>query len=114
MPRDGAIIFGDLIGKLDVLPIECPKCGRSGRHRLAQLIARHGRNEKVFTWLHENQRFGQGLSMSVSERLTDSNQPSRQVRKVPCVDGSELARRIFTFAGVGRCSHVFGLLARFA
>jgi hypothetical protein len=23
MPRDGAIIFGDLIGKLDVLRIEC-------------------------------------------------------------------------------------------
>jgi hypothetical protein len=32
---------------------------------------------------------------------------------VPCVDGSELARRIFTSQG-GRCSHVFGLLARFA
>jgi len=27
MPRDGAIIFGDLIGKLDVLRFECPKCG---------------------------------------------------------------------------------------
>jgi hypothetical protein len=33
MPRDGAIIFNDLIGKLDVLRIECPKCGRSGRYR---------------------------------------------------------------------------------
>jgi hypothetical protein len=31
MPRDGAIIFSDLIGKLDVLRIECAKCGRSGR-----------------------------------------------------------------------------------
>src|SRR5215475_6831929 len=30
---------------------------------------------------------------------------------VPCVDGSGLARRIFT-SQVGRCSHVFGLLAR--
>jgi hypothetical protein len=30
MPRDGAIIFRDLIGKLDVLRIECPKCGRAG------------------------------------------------------------------------------------
>jgi hypothetical protein len=30
MPRDGAIIFGDLIGKLDVLRIECTKCGRAG------------------------------------------------------------------------------------
>jgi hypothetical protein len=28
MPRDGAIIFADLIGKLDVLYIHCPKCSR--------------------------------------------------------------------------------------
>jgi hypothetical protein len=28
MPRDGAITFGDLIGKLDMLRIELPKCGR--------------------------------------------------------------------------------------
>ena len=45
MPRDGAIIFGDLIGKLDLLRIECPKCGRSGRYRLADLLMRYGRNE---------------------------------------------------------------------
>jgi hypothetical protein len=25
MPRDGAIIFSDLIGELDVLRVECPK-----------------------------------------------------------------------------------------
>jgi hypothetical protein len=36
-----------------------------------------------------------------------------QVRKVPCVDGSGLARAFFTFCSVGRCSHVFGLLVRF-
>ena len=30
----------------------------------------------------------------------------------PCVDGSRLARRIITLQ-VGRCSHVFGLFARF-
>jgi hypothetical protein len=42
MPRDGAIILGDLIGKLDMLPIECSKCGRSGRYRLADLITRYG------------------------------------------------------------------------
>jgi len=29
MPREGAIIFGDLAGKLDVLRIECLKRGRS-------------------------------------------------------------------------------------
>jgi len=41
MPRDGAIIFGDLIGKLDLLRVECPKCGRSGRYRLADLLMRY-------------------------------------------------------------------------
>jgi hypothetical protein len=35
MPRDGAIIFSDLIGKSDVLRVECAKCGRSGRYRVA-------------------------------------------------------------------------------
>jgi hypothetical protein len=30
MPRDGAIVFGDLIGKLDVLRVSCDKCGRDG------------------------------------------------------------------------------------
>jgi hypothetical protein len=41
MPRDGAIIFGDLIGKLDVLRIECAKCGRSGRYHVVELIERY-------------------------------------------------------------------------
>jgi hypothetical protein len=50
MPRDGAIIFDDLIGKLDVLRVECPKGGRSGRYRLADLITRYGRDEKLFTF----------------------------------------------------------------
>jgi hypothetical protein len=50
MPHDGAIIFSDLIGKLDVLRIECPKCGRAGRHRIADLIARYGHDEKPFAW----------------------------------------------------------------
>jgi hypothetical protein len=27
MPRDGAIIFSDLIGKLDLLRVACDKCG---------------------------------------------------------------------------------------
>jgi hypothetical protein len=47
MPLDGAIIFGDLIDKLDVLRIECPKCGRSGRYRIADLLMRYGRDEKL-------------------------------------------------------------------
>ena len=40
MPRDGATIFGDLVGKLDVLRIECVKCRRAGhRARSPILIA---------------------------------------------------------------------------
>jgi hypothetical protein len=47
-PRDGAIIFRDLIGKLAVLGIECGKCGRSGQHRLDRLIMRYGIDGKLF------------------------------------------------------------------
>jgi hypothetical protein len=36
MPFDGT--FGYLIGKLDVLRIECPTCGRQGRYHVAQLF----------------------------------------------------------------------------
>ncbi len=53
MPRDGAIIFGDLIGKLDVPRIECAKCGRPGQYRLADLITRYGRDEKLFAFTSE-------------------------------------------------------------
>jgi len=51
MPRDGAMIFGDLIGKLDVLRVECPKCGRRGQFKLP--VAQYGRNEKLFTFIDE-------------------------------------------------------------
>lgn len=47
MPRDGAIVFGDLIGKLGVLKIACGKCGRAGHYSLANLIERHGKDGKV-------------------------------------------------------------------
>jgi hypothetical protein len=50
MPGEGAIIFADLIGKLDVLRIECAKCGRSGRYRVGRLVQRYGRQAKLFDW----------------------------------------------------------------
>ena len=34
MPRDEAIIFAGLIGKLDLLHVACDKCGYIGRYRL--------------------------------------------------------------------------------
>jgi hypothetical protein len=46
--RDGAIIFRDLIGKLDVLNVECGRCSRAGRYHLHQLIERHGIDAKLF------------------------------------------------------------------
>ena len=50
--RDGAIIFGDLIDKLDVLHVACEKCGRKGRYAVAGLIAESRFNSIVnlTTW----------------------------------------------------------------
>ena len=53
MPRDGAIIFRDLVGKLGVLNVKCDKCGRRGRYMLARLIARYGIDAKLFDWSDE-------------------------------------------------------------
>jgi hypothetical protein len=41
MPRDGAIIFRDLVGKLEVLHLVCDKCGRRGRYRPDRLIEQY-------------------------------------------------------------------------
>ena len=49
MPRDGAIIFRDLVGKLDVLNVECDKCGRRGRYDLYRLIERYGIDAKLYS-----------------------------------------------------------------
>ena len=53
MPRDGAIIFGDLIGKLDMLHLACDKCGRKGRYAVARLIEQRGHDAKVVDLLAE-------------------------------------------------------------
>jgi len=53
MPRDGAIVFGDLIGKLDMLRVSCEKCGRDGRYGVAKLIDKRGRDGKLVDWLDE-------------------------------------------------------------
>lgn len=53
MPRDGAIVLGDLIGKLDVLRVSCDKCERDGSYGLARLINQRGRDAKVIDWLDE-------------------------------------------------------------
>ena len=51
MPRDGAIVFSDLVGKLDVLRVTCDKCGRAGSYRVTRLVEQHGREAKIVDWL---------------------------------------------------------------
>ena len=53
MPRDGAIIFSDLIGKLGLLRVSCEKCGRDGSYSLGRLIRERGSNAKLIDWLDE-------------------------------------------------------------
>jgi hypothetical protein len=53
MPRDGAIVFGDLIGKLDVLHVGCAKCERAGRYQVQRLIEERGRDGKIIDWLDQ-------------------------------------------------------------
>jgi hypothetical protein len=53
MPCEGATIFRELIGKLDVLNIECDKCGRRGWYHLFRLIERYGIDAKLFECLDE-------------------------------------------------------------
>ena len=52
-------------------------------------------------------------AMSALPLKADIDRRQQDVRFVPCVDGSELARDIFHVRRVSRCSHVFGLFARF-
>jgi hypothetical protein len=51
MPREGAIIFRDIVGKLDVLNIECDKCGRGGRYHVYRLIERYGMGAALWHFL---------------------------------------------------------------
>jgi hypothetical protein len=56
MPREGAITFGDLVGRLEELRVACDKCSRAGRYRLDRLIAEHGPDVKIRDWLVEISR----------------------------------------------------------
>ena len=53
MPRDGAITFRDIVGKLGVVLITCDKCGRSGQYRVDRVIMRYGIDAKLFDWSDE-------------------------------------------------------------
>jgi hypothetical protein len=51
MPSDGMI--GGLVGKLDVLRVECPTCGRQGRYHVARLLEELGSGYRLTDWLSE-------------------------------------------------------------
>jgi hypothetical protein len=53
MPRNGAIILSDLIGKLDVLSVTCEKGRLDVRYILAGLIRKRGRDAKLIDWLEK-------------------------------------------------------------
>jgi hypothetical protein len=51
--RHGAITFGDLVGRIDVLRVACSKCERVGQYRVARLIERHGADMGLPDWKDE-------------------------------------------------------------
>jgi len=51
MPSDGTI--GGLVGKPAMLRVECPTCGRQGRHYVARLLEELGPSYRLTKWLSE-------------------------------------------------------------
>jgi hypothetical protein len=76
MPRDGSITPRDLIGKLDVLRVECAKCGRAGRYHIETVAVSIGLDGKLTDWLHEltkdcPRKSSPGLSDPCAARMPD-------------------------------------------
>jgi len=53
MPRDGAIIFGDLFGRLRTVQVSCERCGRTGVYLLHNLMQERASDAKVVDLLDE-------------------------------------------------------------
>ena len=51
MPSDGTI--GGLVGKLEVIRVECPTCGRQRRYHVARLLKELGPDYRLTDWLSE-------------------------------------------------------------
>jgi RNase P subunit RPR2 len=47
MPGSIGTTFGDLVGKLTVLRVQCTKCGRFGRYPLRRLIDQRDRDVRI-------------------------------------------------------------------
>ena len=48
---DGTL--GYLVGKLDVLRVECARCNRAGQYNVAKLVAERGLDAELTDWLSE-------------------------------------------------------------
>jgi hypothetical protein len=68
MSRDGAYILRDLVGRLSVLRLECPKCGRSGRYRLPKLLDEFGGDHSLIDW---REKMIADCPRRVAGRMTD-------------------------------------------
>jgi hypothetical protein len=53
MPRDGAIIFSDLIGKLDIYASVAPRAGGMVAMDCPASIDSRGRDAKLIDWIDE-------------------------------------------------------------
>jgi len=53
-PCPPSTTFGDLVGKLTVLRVECSKCDCFGRYSLRKLIEERGRVVRILDWLPES------------------------------------------------------------
>jgi hypothetical protein len=42
MPRSGSVTLGEIAGRLEMLRVECPKCGRAGQYRVMRLMKECG------------------------------------------------------------------------
>jgi hypothetical protein len=51
MPRDDSMTPRDLIGKFDVLHVECRRCDRHGRYPVDQLAVKIDMDGKLTDWL---------------------------------------------------------------
>src|SRR5262245_45289179 len=69
-----------------------------------RLRARHRNGSRWYT------ERGDPMSALGQKQTCAEHQPMSALP--PCVDGSELARTFLNVCSIGRCSHVFGLLAR--
>jgi hypothetical protein len=44
------LVFGDIEGKVDMLRVECKRCGRQGRYSVRKLIEKYGRKGHIMKW----------------------------------------------------------------